>query len=38
VCEKLRALPEARKHWRAYLQLDPNSPWSTYARQRLASL
>jgi len=37
VCEKLRAVPEAREHWQAYIHLDPASPWSTYARQRLAS-
>lgn len=37
VCEKLSAFSEARDHWQAYLRLDPASPWSTYARQRLAS-
>jgi tetratricopeptide (TPR) repeat protein len=35
VCEKLGAPAEAREHWLAYLQLDPTSPWSSYARQRL---
>src|SRR6266550_179158 len=37
VCEKLGAFDEAREHWQAYLQLDPSSPWSDYARQRLAA-
>ena len=37
VCEKLGAYSEAREHWQAYVRLDPVGPWSTYARQRLAS-
>lgn len=37
VCEKLRAFSEAREHWEAYIRLDPVGPWSSYARQRLAS-
>jgi tetratricopeptide (TPR) repeat protein len=37
VCEKLSAFSEAREHWQAYLQLQPIGPWSSYARQRLAS-
>jgi len=37
VCEKLGAFDEAREHWQSYLQLDPGSPWSDYARQRLAA-
>ena len=37
VCEKLRAFSEAREHWQHYLKLDSASPWSDYARQRLAS-
>ena len=37
ICEKLGAFAEAREHWRAYANLDPSSPWSFYARQRLAS-
>ena len=37
VCEKLSAFSEAREHWQAYVQLDPAGPWSSYARQRLAS-
>ena len=37
VCEKLNACDEAREHWQTYLQLDPSSPWSDYARQRLAA-
>jgi len=37
VCEKLSAFPEAREHWEAYVRLDPAGPWSSYARQRLAS-
>jgi len=36
VCEKLAAFAEAREHWQAYVQLDPASPWSDYARRRLA--
>jgi tetratricopeptide (TPR) repeat protein len=38
VCEKLRAFPEASEHWQTYIKLDPVSPWSTYARQRLAAI
>lgn len=37
VCEKLGAFSEAREHWQAYVRLDPVGPWSSYARQRLAS-
>jgi tetratricopeptide (TPR) repeat protein len=37
VCEKLGAFPEAREHWQAYIRLDPAGPWSSYARERLAS-
>ena len=37
VCEKLGAYSEAREHWQAYVQIDPVGPWSSYARQRLAS-
>lgn len=37
VCEKLSAFPEAREHWQAYIRLDPAGPWSSYARERLAS-
>lgn len=37
VCEKLGAYNEAQEHWQAYVTLDPLSPWSGYARQRLAS-
>jgi len=36
VCEKLGAYREAQRHWEAYVRLDPASPWSGYARQRLA--
>jgi len=36
VCEKLAASAEAREHWQTYIKLDPGSPWSDYARQRLA--
>jgi tetratricopeptide (TPR) repeat protein len=35
VCEKLRAFDEAREHWQTYIQLDPASPWSDHARERL---
>jgi tetratricopeptide (TPR) repeat protein len=38
VCEKLRAFSEAREHWQTYIKLDPVGPWSTYARQRLATV
>jgi len=37
VCEKLGAFSEAREHWQVYVRLDPVGPWSSYARQRLAS-
>jgi len=37
VCEKLRAFSEAQEHWQAYVRLDPVGPWSSYARERLAS-
>jgi len=37
VCEKLGAYSEAREHWQAYVRIDPVGPWSSYARQRLAS-
>jgi tetratricopeptide (TPR) repeat protein len=37
ICEKLGAYAEARPHWQAYVKLDPVGPWSSYARQRLAS-
>lgn len=37
VCEKLGAFSEAREHWQTYIRLDPVGPWSSYARQRLAS-
>jgi tetratricopeptide (TPR) repeat protein len=33
--EKLGRPPEARKHWAAYLQLDPDSGWAEVARQHL---
>jgi hypothetical protein len=26
----------ACRHWRRYLQIDPQGPWSTVARQRIA--
>lgn len=37
VCEKLCAFAEAREHWQTYIQLDPVSPWSDHARERLAA-
>ncbi len=37
VCEKLGAHDEAREHWQQYVNLDSASPWSDYARQRLAA-
>ena len=38
VCDKISAHAEARQYWLDYVKLDPTSPWSDYARQRLASL
>lgn len=35
VYEKRGQQSQARRHWRAYLTLDPDSPWSRYARERL---
>jgi len=29
---------DARRHWHAYLRLDPNSPWASRARAHLARL
>jgi tetratricopeptide (TPR) repeat protein len=37
VCEKLGEYAEARQHWQMYVKLDPVGPWSSYARQRLAT-
>ena len=36
VYEKLEMRGKAVHHWRAYLKLDPSSPWASYARQQLA--
>lgn len=36
VYEKLELRAKAVPHWRAYLKLDPSSPWAAYARQQLA--
>jgi tetratricopeptide (TPR) repeat protein len=38
VCDQLRAHAEARTHWGLYLQLDPDSRWAEYARQRMEVL
>jgi tetratricopeptide (TPR) repeat protein len=38
VCDQLGAYAEARTHWRLYLELDPDSRWAEYARQRLEVL
>jgi tetratricopeptide (TPR) repeat protein len=35
VLEELGAYREAHLHWRRYLELDPNSSWAKYARERL---
>lgn len=35
VYEKLELLPQARLHWRRYLQLESEGTWSSVARQRL---
>lgn len=37
VCDRLRAYGEACEHWQRYIELDPSSPWCSYARERLAS-
>jgi tetratricopeptide (TPR) repeat protein len=37
VCDKLGSYMEARQHWQEYVNLDPTSPWCSYARQRLSS-
>ncbi|HLW80267.1 MAG TPA: tetratricopeptide repeat protein [Terriglobia bacterium] len=37
VYEELGGLVEARPHWLRYLELDPDSSWAEYARQRLAA-
>jgi tetratricopeptide (TPR) repeat protein len=34
--EKLGRMRPACRHWRRYLQIDPQGPWSTVARQRIA--
>lgn len=36
VYEKLGLRAKAVHHWRAYLRLDPTSPWAAYARQQLS--
>ena len=36
VYEKLEMRGKAVHHWRAYLNLDPSSPWAAYARQQLS--
>jgi tetratricopeptide (TPR) repeat protein len=36
--EKMGHFDQARADWEHYLQLDPNSPWGTEARERLRSL
>jgi Flp pilus assembly protein TadD len=38
VCEKMNAFAEAREHWQQYVALDPQSPWSEFARKRIAEL
>jgi tetratricopeptide (TPR) repeat protein len=38
VCEKINAFAEAREHWQQYVALDPASPWSDFARKRIAEL
>jgi len=38
VCEKMNAFAEAREHWQQYVALDPASPWSDFARKRIAEL
>ena len=34
--EKLGRMRPACRHWRRYLQIEPQGSWSTVARQRLA--
>ncbi len=36
--EKLRLPRRALPHWRAYLKLDANGPWSTYARNQVRKI
>lgn len=36
--EKLRHPRRALRHWRTYLKLDPNGPWSAYARNQLRKI
>ncbi len=38
VYERLREPMRAVRHWRAYLKLDPSSPWAGIARQQLDTL
>jgi len=38
VYERLGEPMRAAKHWRAYLKIDPTSPWSGIARQQLRGL
>ncbi len=35
VCEKLGEFAEAYPHWQRYLELDKDSRWASYVRQRL---
>ena len=38
VCERMNAFAEALEHWQQYVALDPHSPWSDFARKRIAEL
>ena len=38
VCERMNAFAEAFEHWQQYVALDPHSPWSDFARKRIAEL
>ncbi len=38
VYERLKEPMRAVRHWRAYLKLDPSSPWAGIARQQLDAL
>ncbi|HZU23739.1 MAG TPA: tetratricopeptide repeat protein [Terriglobales bacterium] len=36
--EKIRQSRKALRHWRAYVRLDTNSPWSTHAKNQIQKI